>query len=161
MAQDIQTEPAAAAAGLRPVADGAGETVEQAKRPAKARYVVGAVADFPPGSHRVVDVGNRQVGVFNIDGRFFALPNICPHQTGPVCEGKRLSGTFRADAETGWRREWIHDGEVIVCPWHGLEYHVPTGQCLAFPHIRLRRYEVMVEDDEVVVLMAPPRGARV
>jgi nitrite reductase (NADH) small subunit len=47
----------------------------------------------------------------------------------------------------------VHDGEVVVCPWHGLEYHVPTGRCLAYPNINLRRYEVFVEDGKVKVLL--------
>jgi nitrite reductase/ring-hydroxylating ferredoxin subunit len=73
------------------------------------------------------------------------------HQTGPLCEAKRLTGTMRASPETGWRQEWVYEGEVVVCPWHGLEYHVPTGQCLAFREIKLRRYEVAVRDGKVVV----------
>ena len=40
---------------------------------------------------------------------------------------------------------------MIACPWHGIESHVPTGQCLAFPEIRLRTYPVEVRDGEVVV----------
>lgn len=113
--------------------------------------VVGDLSDFPPGSHRLVRVGRREVGVFNIAGRLYGLPNLCPHQTGPLCEAKRLTGTMRASPETGWRQEWVYEGEVLVCPWHGLEYHVPTGQCLAFREIKLRRYEVAVRDGKVVV----------
>ena len=56
-------------------------------------------------------------------------------------------------AENDWRFEWVHDGEVVVCPWHGLEYHVPTGRCLAYPNIKLRRYEVVVESGKVKVLL--------
>jgi nitrite reductase/ring-hydroxylating ferredoxin subunit len=49
------------------------------------------------------------------------------------------------------------EGEVIACPWHGLEYHVPTGRCLAYPHISLRRYDVRVEGEDVVVTPASSR----
>ena len=139
-------------AATRPAGDGGEQTYSD--------HVVGPLADFPEGSHKVVDVAGRQVGIFNIGGELHGLPNICPHQTGPVCEGKIVTGSLRASAETGWRTEWVHDGEVIVCPWHGLEYHVPTGRCLAFPHIRLRRYEVLVADDQVVVRVAKPKRRR-
>ena len=122
--------------------------------------MVGALADFPEGSHRVVEVSGRQIGIFNIRGELFGLPNVCPHQTGPVCAGKTVVGTMRSTEETGWRPEWVHDGEVIVCPWHGLEYHVPTGQCMAFPHVRLRRYNVLVEDGEVRVRITRSRRKR-
>jgi len=110
--------------------------------------VVGRVADFPEGTHRVVSVDGREIGVFNIGGRFYGLLNRCAHQGGPLCEARSTTGTLVSD---GWRLEWAHEGEIISCPWHGLEYHVPTGQCLAFPHIRVRTYEVTVVGDDVVV----------
>jgi nitrite reductase (NADH) small subunit len=114
-------------------------------------HVVGSVDEFPEGKHHVVNVAGREVGVFNIHGTLYALPNICPHQTGPLCEAKKLIGSFTSSAETNWKREWVQDGEIIACPWHGLEYHVPTGQCLAFPHIKLRRYPTRVEGGTVLV----------
>jgi nitrite reductase (NADH) small subunit len=123
-------------------------------------HVVGKVADFPEGSHQVVEIAGRQIGIFNIAGELYGLPNVCPHQTGPVCAGSIVTGSLRSSEETGWRPEWVHDGEIIVCPWHGLEYHVPTGQCMAYPHIRLRRYQVLAEDGTIVVRMATPRRRR-
>jgi nitrite reductase (NADH) small subunit len=126
---------------------------------ASAEYSVGRLADFPPGSRRIVQVGEREVGIFNISGTLYALPNICPHQTGPVCSGARLTGSLRSSAATAWQPEWVCDGEIIVCPWHGLEYHVPTGQCLAFPQIKLRRYPVLVDGDVVKVRLGGPMKA--
>jgi nitrite reductase (NADH) small subunit len=120
------------------------------------KAVVGRLTDFPEGTHRVVRVGRREIGVFNIGGRLYGLPNLCPHQTGPLCEGRRATGTLVSDAASGWRPRWIMEGEIVVCPWHGLEYHVPTGRCLAYPEIQLRRYEVSVEGGDVVVSL----GAR-
>jgi nitrite reductase (NADH) small subunit len=115
---------------------------------AKQEHVISPLAEFPVGTHRVVEINGREIGVFNVDGRFHALPNLCPHQVGPLCNG-RVSGTLISTAETEWKIQWAHDGEIVTCPWHGLEYHIPTGQCLAFPEIRLRSYEVWVEDDLV------------
>jgi len=124
---------------------------EIAQENGRRRYRVGSVADFPEGSHRVIVANGRQVGVFNIKGKFYALPNICPHQTGPVCEAKILTGSLVAEAQNDWKPEWIYDGEVVVCPWHGLEYHVPTGQCLAYQHIKIRRYTVDIAGDAVII----------
>jgi nitrite reductase/ring-hydroxylating ferredoxin subunit len=112
--------------------------------------VVGTVADFPPGTHRVVEVDGRGVGVFNIGGRLYGLANRCAHQGGPLCAGRIVTGTLVAEAPDFTRR-WAMEGEVIACPWHGLEYHVPTGRCLAYPHISLRRYDVTVDGEDVVV----------
>jgi nitrite reductase/ring-hydroxylating ferredoxin subunit len=113
-----------------------------------AEYVVGAVSEFPPGTRRVVKVRNAEVGVFNVGGQFYALPNVCTHQFGPVCDGN-VSGTMACSAATGWRHEWVADGQIIACPWHGLEFDLTTGRCLASPRVRLRMYSVIVENGQV------------
>jgi nitrite reductase (NADH) small subunit len=113
--------------------------------------VVGKVEDFPEGSHKVVKVRNREIGVFNINGELYALPNLCPHQVGPVCQGK-VSGTLTASKDTNWKKEWVKEGQVISCPWHGLEYDIKTGQCLAYSEIKLRSYKVEVQDGLVKVV---------
>ena len=77
------------------------------------------------------------------DGTVHAIPNLCPHQRGPLCEGA-VSGTIDSGPHTDWKLAWIWDGEVVTCPWHSLEFHVPTGRCVAFADIRLRTYEVRV-----------------
>jgi nitrite reductase (NADH) small subunit len=118
----------------------------------RKEHVVGDISEFPEGSHRVVKVGRREIGVFNIRGKFYGLPSVCPHQTGPLCGGKATTGTLVARKEDDWKFRWDYEGEIVACPWHGLEYHVPTGRCLAFPNIKLRRYEVIVEDGKVKVL---------
>lgn len=116
----------------------------------RKEYLVAALADFPPNTHRVVKVGRREIGIFNIDGTFYALPNLCTHQLGPLCQG-RVSGTLISNRETEWKLQWGFDREIVTCPWHGMEYHIKTGTCLAFPEIRLRSYEVWVEDEQVKV----------
>lgn len=114
-------------------------------------HVVGSTADFPEGGHAVVRVENRWVGVFNIAGELFALRNVCPHQAGPVCESARTTGTLVARADHDWDLEWAHAGEIIACPWHGLEFHVPTGRCFGHSRYQLRRYRVRVVGQEVLV----------
>jgi nitrite reductase/ring-hydroxylating ferredoxin subunit len=120
--------------------------------------VVGRLSDFPAGTHKVVSAGGRSIGVFNIDGRFYGLPNLCPHQAGPLCAGRLSTGTLVADRSSDWKPRWELADEVIACPWHGLEYHVPTGRCLAYPEITLRRYPVEVRGDEVVVTVGGARS---
>ncbi len=116
--------------------------------------MLGCIADFPEGSHGIIDVEDRSVGVFNIAGKLFALRNVCPHQAGPVCESARTTGTMVADAQGDWRLEWAHEGEIVACPWHGLEFHVPTGRCLGHTGYRLRRYRVRVLEDEVLLSLS-------
>jgi len=123
----------------------------QEEKEQRKEHVVGEVSDFPEGTHKVVRVGRREIGVFNIKGEFYGLPNVCPHQTGPLCDGKPALGTLVANAEGDWKFEWVHDGEIVACPWHGLEYHIPTGGCIAYPNVNLRAYEVVAEDSKVKV----------
>jgi nitrite reductase (NADH) small subunit len=113
-------------------------------------FAVATVDAIPVGSHWVVRAGNRELGIFNIEGRFYALPNLCPHQRGPLCSG-RVSGALEANEATGWRFSWQHEGEVVTCPWHAQEFHIPTGTCLAFPEIKLKSFDVRVVDDEILV----------
>ena len=113
-------------------------------------YTVAEAAELPPGSQRVVLVGRREIGLFNIGGTFHALPNLCPHQIGPLCTGK-VSGTLNSSRENGWKVEWVREGEILICPWHGLEYHIPSGRCLAYPEVRLRSYEVRVDKGMVKI----------
>jgi nitrite reductase/ring-hydroxylating ferredoxin subunit len=116
----------------------------------KQEIVVAEASEFPPGTHRLIEIGKRKIGIFNVGGKFYGLPNLCPHQLGPLCTGK-VSGTMDANQESNFRLEWVMEGEVVTCPWHGLEYHIPTGQCLAYKEIRLRTYEVWVDGGMVKI----------
>ena len=113
-----------------------------------AKFVVGTVDEIPPGGRKIVEVGGRSIGVFNVGGEFFALLNRCPHQGGPLCAGNTLG--FLRSAGVG---EFVYSrpGEVIRCPWHGWEYDVRTGQSWFDPRrVLVRRYEVTVEPGEQV-----------
>jgi nitrite reductase/ring-hydroxylating ferredoxin subunit len=116
----------------------------------RQHHTIGPVTDFPPGTHRIVKIGNAEVGVFNVDGRMYALPNVCPHQFGPLCTGT-VGGTTACTAETGWRLTWVREGEIVTCPWHGLEFDITTGRCLASPRLKVRQYPVAVVDGQIVV----------
>jgi nitrite reductase/ring-hydroxylating ferredoxin subunit len=115
-----------------------------------AEYVVGTVDELPVGAKRIVTVNGLEIGVFNVNGTFFALPNHCFHQGGPLCEG-RVGATITATAESNWRPQFVHDGEVVVCPWHGMEFNITTGRCLARKRARLRQFRVRVDKRQVIV----------
>ncbi len=107
------------------------------------RHVVSTIQAIPPGFRKIVEVEGRSIGVFNIDGEFFALRNRCPHQGGPLCWG-RLSGfpTARVPGEYRYTRK----GEILRCPWHGWEFDVKTGRSWVDPkRVRTRSYPTKVE----------------
>jgi nitrite reductase/ring-hydroxylating ferredoxin subunit len=115
-------------------------------------YVVGSVDELPIGSKRIVKAAGVEIGVFNVRGSYYALPNHCFHQGGPLCEGN-VGGTILADPAADWKPAFAHEGEILVCPWHGLEFNITTGRCLARKGARLRRYRVKVEDGQVKVVV--------
>ncbi len=117
-----------------------------------ADYIVARVDEFPDGARRVVRAGRLAVGVFNVGGTYYALPNVCAHQFGPLCEGA-ITGTLVARADTEWRRTWVREGEILTCPWHALEFDITTGRCLAYPTVKLRQFPVRVEGAHVVVAL--------
>ncbi len=113
-----------------------------------SEHVVANVDEVPEGKHKVVQVGAREIGVFNVHGNYYALPNNCFHQNGPLCRGS-ISGTVEASEATGWKPTWGREGEVIICPWHTLEFDIKTGRCLADPRRRLPTYKVEVVGSEI------------
>ncbi len=122
-----------------------------------ARHVVGTVAEIPPGGRKLVQIEGRSIGVFNLEGEFFALRNRCAHQGGPLCQG-RLTGFLQSRAPGDYTL--TRQGEILRCPWHGWEFDVRTGQSWWDPgRTRARRYEVEVVTGQEVAgeEMAGPR----
>jgi nitrite reductase/ring-hydroxylating ferredoxin subunit len=108
-----------------------------------AGYPIALVSEIPPGSRKIVELAGRSIGVFNVGGELFALRNRCPHQGGPLCQG-RLSGSVVSSSPGGY--EYVRDGEILRCPWHGWEFDIRTGQSWFDPAgTRVRTYPVTVE----------------
>ena len=96
--------------------------------PHERRHVACAAEDLGPGERRIVEVAGRSIGLFNVGGRVYALHNGCPHNGGPLCEG-RVGGTtlpVRGRVFAYGREE-----EVLRCAWHGWEFDIATGRALA------------------------------
>jgi nitrite reductase/ring-hydroxylating ferredoxin subunit len=115
-----------------------------------ATYEVGRADEFPSGSHKVVHAGKLEIGVFNLDGVFYAMTNYCPHQGGPLCAGP-TSGEWACEAASGWHYDFRRPGEIVVCPWHGIEFDIKSGRCLSSPKMRVRTFPVTVMDGIVTI----------
>lgn len=89
------------------------------------KYVVGRVSDIPEGTRLLVNIRGRSIGVFNVDGQFYALLNRCPHGGGELCKGDVI-GLVESDRPGDWRLD--SSRHLIACPWHGWEYDLRTGQ---------------------------------
>ncbi|MEM7343413.1 MAG: Rieske (2Fe-2S) protein [Chloroflexota bacterium] len=120
-----------------------------------ARVVVGKASDIPPGERKIVVPfrGKAGIGVFNVNGTYYAVRNMCPHKFGPLCMGE-LSGNAIADAPPtvhGASLTIDADGETIRCPWHFWPFEIATGQCLTDPAIRVTTYPIKVDGDDLVI----------
>jgi len=98
-----------------------------------ANYVkVASVSQVAPGSGIVASVNDKEVAVFNVDGTFYAIDNVCKHRGGPLGEGEL-------------------DSDTVTCPWHGWQYNVKTGVCLTKEGITMDRYDVRVVNEDIEI----------
>jgi nitrite reductase/ring-hydroxylating ferredoxin subunit len=116
------------------------------------RFVVGPASSIPPGTKTIVyPAGEAQgIGVFNVDGVFYALRNVCPHMGAPLCYGP-ITGTAEArQCDDGPPEiDWVQEGEVVSCPWHHWEFEIKTGRTIFPSKNRVRRFPVTVEPGDV------------
>lgn len=107
------------------------------------KHIVATVDEIPIGERKVIEVAGREIGLYNVNGEFFAIRNRCPHQGGPLCSG-RVTGFVMAAAPGQYT--YTRRGEIVRCPWHGWEFDIKTGQSWFDPaKTRVRNYKVTVE----------------
>ena len=117
--------------------------------------VVCELAELPPGSRKVVSVGRLSIGIFNVDGRLFAIKNTCPHHGAPLCDGQW--GGIMSPSQSGEYR-YEMDGMWLRCPRHHWEYSLETGRSLVDPErVRVKVYPVRVDGSSVIVDTEGPR----
>ncbi len=93
------------------------------------------VAELPPGQVKIVYAGALAVGVYNLDGDYFAIEDRCSHDDGPLCEGD-------FDPEEG----------VAICPRHGANIDICSGRALTLPAVEpVETYPVRVANGMVKV----------
>ncbi|MBI3651607.1 MAG: Rieske 2Fe-2S domain-containing protein [Acidobacteria bacterium] len=93
---------------------------------------VAKLADLPAGESMTVEVGGTCVALFNINGQFYALNNVCPHRGGPLSEG------------------FVDPRNLTVqCPWHGWIFRCDTGVSPVNAMAKVQKFEVKVEGDEL------------
>lgn len=117
-----------------------------------SEVLVGELAQFADGDHRIFRIGTLEVGVFRQGERVLAWENRCPHAGGPVCQGKifrKVEEALGPDRKShGLRFSTIPQ---IVCPWHGFEFDVATGRHPGDPKMRLRAVDVSLREGRIYV----------
>ena len=116
------------------------------------RISAGSASDFETGRFRIVHAGTREIGVLRMaDGSFRAVRNRCPHKAAEICKGI-VGGTWPPSAPG--ELKFSHEGQILICPWHGFEYDLDTGEELFRPGApRLRLYPAEVIDGEVWITL--------
>ena len=118
--------------------------------PQGREHVVCMEDEIPPGEHRVFPIGRHGVGVYYVDGVFYAIANYCPHEGGPLCVGK-VGGRSIVDDSAPGGATTTEDGEWIYCPWHQWGFELSTGTTAVKPEWTIRTYPVRVEGDDIIV----------
>lgn len=90
-------------------------------------------SELPAAGHaREFPCGNKVICVANVNGTISAMDNICGHLGGPLGQG-------------------MIEGDKIVCPWHGWQWDLKTGEAAHNPDARIDVYPVKIEDGDVIV----------
>jgi len=79
-----------------------------------------------------VKLERQRIAVFQHDGRFHAISNVCNHKGGPLCEGRMRD-------------------EFVTCPWHGWRFDVCTGVSPVIPTAKVEKVECVVEGNDIKV----------
>ncbi|MFL4976892.1 MAG: Rieske (2Fe-2S) protein [Xanthobacteraceae bacterium] len=118
-----------------------------------AEWFVAKVSDMPDGDRRIVTAGAQEIGVFHKNGAYYAYSNYCLHAGGPACEGILINKVVDIIApDKTYRGQTFSDDLHFVCPWHGYEYDIKTGECVGNRRLKLRKYEVVRRGDDVYVV---------
>jgi len=114
-------------------------------------HPVARTTDFKDLEPIYVEVGGLNVGVYRLNGRYYAYIDVCPHEGGPACGGG-VFGNVECEFKEGIRRDFVsREHYSIACPWHGIEFDLETGVCLPRKDWRLASLETLVEGDRVMV----------
>ena len=117
-----------------------------------AEVFVAKVAEIPDGERKIVQHGAHDIGVFHWGGEFYAYSNLCLHQGGPACEGMLTQNVVDVIDKDGlYQGQTYGDETHFVCPWHGYEYDIKTGECAADRRLRLKKYNVVRRGDDIFV----------
>jgi 3-phenylpropionate/trans-cinnamate dioxygenase ferredoxin subunit len=96
---------------------------------------IGTVSELPPGSMKLVEWEDLEIGVFNCNGQIYAIEDRCSHDNGPLVEGT-------LDQENC----------TVECPRHGSEFDLRTGKPITLPaYVPVDTFPVIVDGDKIKV----------
>jgi len=99
------------------------------------------------GCVRIVEIDGHRIGLYRVGDAFFALADRCPHRGAPLCAGSVATAVEVRDGAVVLGTQ----NSIVRRPWHKWEFDIATGRALSDERLRVRRYDVQVRGDEVVV----------
>lgn len=97
-------------------------------------YDAGSIQGLPVGRARRVETALGWVSVWNVDGRYVAVDDRCPHQGASLARG-------------------FLDGNDIVCGWHGMRYDADSGEEIVLGRLCIQIHRVEVRRGDLVVIV--------
>jgi 3-phenylpropionate/trans-cinnamate dioxygenase ferredoxin subunit len=93
----------------------------------------GAREEIAESESKIIEVNGSDVAVYNLDGEYFAIEDVCTHDGGDISGG------------------WV-EGDRAVCPRHLAEFSIRTGDALKGPAYEgVHSFPVRVRDGQVEV----------
>jgi len=88
--------------------------------------------EIPAGAIREYQIDGKTVALANVDGKFYAIDNVCLHHGGPLGGG-------------------VLNGRAVTCPWHGWEYDVTSGKMTQNPAVGVNCYKLEIRGEDIFV----------
>jgi glycine betaine catabolism B len=80
-----------------------------------------------------VEVNDKKICLANVNGKYYAIGNVCTHMGGPLAEGKL-------------------EEYIVQCPWHGSRFDIRCGKVVRPPAMKPEpTYEVKVENNDILI----------
>jgi NAD(P)H-dependent nitrite reductase small subunit len=98
----------------------------------KRYYRVASINEIPPGTGRMVEVAGEDIALFNFNGEYYAIDDLCPHRGASLAEG-------------------FLDGGKVFCPLHCFDFNLKTGECEMVSSLRVRTYDVKISGEDIFI----------
>jgi nitrite reductase/ring-hydroxylating ferredoxin subunit len=97
------------------------------------RVHVGRLTELEDDEITAVEVGGKRLALARVGDEVFAIEDRCTHKECALSEG-------------------VLEGEAVLCPCHGSEFDLRTGEALALPaKTPVERFETEIEGEDVYV----------
>ncbi len=116
-------------------------------------YFACRLSDLKEGKSHVFVINEVEVAIVRNENQIYAYENRCRHAGGPVGLGD-LFGKVKVELNNNKEvvREYVDTDEMcLVCPWHGYEYDVKTGECASQKSLKIKKLKTVIKDDHVYI----------